>query len=251
MQRDSSCKMLILCSICFRITKTINNLNSREGTNCGHCNSTSRDRQIVYQLHRNVIKRKFIRPFDEFKIIGVSDGYLVSKILTKIYRKNYTNYKYTEDPKLDIKKVPEELFGIADFLICSEVLEHVAPPVEEAFLGLFNLLKNKGKLIFSVPHTDNTHQHIEHFPETLIYNLEEEETSKKLIGVSTLGDEFVFENLVFHGGDGFTIEFRIFSENSVISNLEKVGFHNLLKVNNKRLIGAVWEPWSRVWVCQK
>jgi 2-polyprenyl-3-methyl-5-hydroxy-6-metoxy-1,4-benzoquinol methylase len=37
-------------------------------------------------------------------------------------------------------------------LKCSDVLEHVVPPVENAFCGLSDLLKPNGVLIFSVPY---------------------------------------------------------------------------------------------------
>lgn len=242
--------MIIFCTICFHVSLTDNNNEKREGRNCKRCKSTARDRQVAYQLHKKVLGRLLKNPLREIKIIGISDGYLLAKSISKIYGSWYVNYNYTAEPKLDIKNIPREKFGTADFIICSEVLEHVSPPVSEAFEGLYKLLRENGVLILSVPHGDQYSNHLEHYPINLAYALDETDPLK-LIGTDERGDNFVFDNLTFHGGEGFTVEFRVFSERSLIENLKTAGFSTWASVKNNRIIGAVWEPWSRVWRIDK
>lgn len=78
------------------------------------------------------------------RVVGISDGYRTETILKKIYRTRYRNYHYHQDPHLDISTVPVEFRGTASVICCSEVLEHVAPPVGLAFDGLFSILKPGG-----------------------------------------------------------------------------------------------------------
>ena len=130
------------------------------------------------------------------------------------------------------------------------MLEHVQPPVDLAFAGLYEILKPGGVLVLSVPHGPLNSQHIEHFP--VMKNSEILETPVKVFkGVDLNGKVREFSNLVFHGGAGSTLEFRIFSENSLRNYLTKSGFVNLRVQAHNKLIGASWEPWSRVWTAQK
>jgi fructose-bisphosphate aldolase class II len=58
-------------------------------------------------------------------------------------------------------------------------------------------------------------------------------------------------DLVFHGGAGSTLEYRVFSEDSLRCNLIASGFVNIELQKNYRIFGIVWVPWSRVWIAQK
>jgi len=72
-----------------------------------------------------------------------------------------------------------------------------------------------------------------------------------LRGTDTEGNPQEFGNLVFHGGAGSTLEYRVFSEDSIEEELLACGFVKLEKQGNVRCLGIIWEPWSRVWVAQK
>ena len=153
-------------------------------------------------------------------------------------------------PFLDITKVDEILESSTEIVTCSEVLEHVEPPIDKAFLGLYKLLKPGGWLILSVPHRGAGAAHEEHFP--VMTNSELiNEPFKVLRGIDLEGNNREFTELVFHGGAGATLEYRVFSESSLRSNLEISGFTNIEAQSDKRLFGCIWEPWSRVWVAQK
>ena len=190
-------------------------------------------------------------PFRSLRILGVSDGYLTSTVLTKIYRKHYVNYHYHLDPKLDITEVSVELNWSADIISCSEVLEHVEPPIQKAFLGLYQLLRANGKLVLSVPHTDINGKHVEHFPVMTGSRIFSRESGLVLEGKGPSGELFTFVDLTFHGGIGATLEYRIFSKNSLEQNLEAVGFKKLNSCKNNTFFGVHWEPWSRVWTATK
>jgi SAM-dependent methyltransferase len=190
-------------------------------------------------------------PFRSLRILGVSDGYLTSTVLTKIYRKQYVNYHYHLDPKLDITEVSSHLISTADIISCSEVLEHVEPPIQKAFLGLYQLLRTNGKLVLSVPHTDINGTHVEHFPVMTESRILSRENGLVLEGKGPKGELFAFGDLTFHGGIGATLEYRIFSKNSLEQNLEAAGFKRLKSCNNNIFFGVYWEPWSRVWTATK
>jgi hypothetical protein len=236
------------CSACFRPSFAPEHSIGRESFNCRWCNATSRERAIFLQIHSQYLQRKIKNPTRRLQILGISDGHLTSTILSKIYRKGYTNYHYHLDPKLDITNVPASLFGKADIISCSEVLEHVAPPINKAFEGLYKLLRENGTLVLSVPHTDGFGVHVEHFPVMQNSQLVTEYGVTVLNGEDENGIKLSFRNLIFHGGIGATLEYRVFSEESLVNYLSSAGFSNLRKNRDSKLLGVFWEPWSRVWV---
>ncbi len=239
------------CSACLRPSFAPKDSIGRESFNCHWCNATSRERAIFLQIHCQYLQRKIKNPTKRLSILGISDGHLTSTILSKIYRKNYTNYHYHLDPKLDITNVPASLFGEADIISCSEVLEHVAPPINKAFQGLYMLLKVNGALVLSVPHTDGLGQHVEHFPAMRKSQLITQNGVTVLIGEGANGVKLSFRNLTFHGGIGATLEYRVFSQSSLEENLRAAGFKRSTSLKNRIFFGVIWEPWSRVWVATK
>jgi hypothetical protein len=190
-------------------------------------------------------------PFQNISILGVSDGYLTAHILAKIYRKQYTNFHYHLEPKLDITKVSNNLVGSASIISCSEVLEHVEPPIQMAFDGLFQLLRLGGVLVLSVPHTDVNGKHIEHFPVMKESQILTSDGGSVLWGKSPEGEILQFKELTFHGGVGATLEYRVFSQESLKKSLESSNFKFLKSCKNNLFFGIKWEPWSRVWTATK
>lgn len=242
--------MFFLCVACFSPSKSLTAFSGREGSNCVWCNATARDRAMLINIHLNFLKLLLKKPGKIPKIVGVSDGYLVEKVLKKIYRSRYTNYHYHQEPKLNISDVPRQLYEIADIISCSDVLEHVSPPIGPAFEGLKRILKAEGSLILSVPHGDSSSKHLERFPDMKSYEIIYS-NDPILRVVLPDGSTEEFSNLVFHGGVGSTVEFRIFSQESLEKGLTATGFKNFRRNRNIRMFGIVWEPWSRVWIVKK
>jgi hypothetical protein len=240
--------MTFFCVACLRPSKAKKGTFGREGANCFWCNATSRDRAMLLNIHYAFFSKLLKNPRSVPKIIGVSDGHLIEKILKTVYKSHYQNYHYHQEPKLDITQVPLNLYSSADIVSCTEVLEHVAPPVDLAFSGLRKLLRKNGTIVLSVPHSDSTGVHLEHFPEMTDAQLILDE-KPRLVGNLKNGKKAEFSNLIFHGGVGFTLEYRVFSFHSLKKEILGSGFTEFKLNRNIRAFGIKWESWSRVWIC--
>jgi len=162
--------------------------------------------------------------FPEDKAIrgkGMSDwpGYAVP-----LSRKlGYENTFHHQEPYIDITNVPQSAFGTLDFLIASDVYEHVQPPVRVAFENAYRLLKPGGAFVFSVPYVlDGTT--IEHFPELHEFEMKNEDGRWVLHNVTRDGRRQTFAELNFPGGPGETLEMRIFSLPDLLTLLKTAGF---------------------------
>lgn len=242
--------MYFFCIACFRPSRANKNSLGREGTNCYWCRATSRDRSMLLNIHITFISKVLRNPRRIPKIVGISDGYLMERVLKLLYGPHYTNYHFHQKPRLDITRVNSEFMQKADIISCSEVLEHVAPPVEFAFDGLYTILKSNGVLVLSVPHSDYLGSHIEHFPPMKHFEIFFD-GCPRLVGKLIDGETITFDNLVFHGGIGSTLEFRVFSQSSLENFLLQAGFTSLKKTRNFKILGIDWEPWSRTWSATK
>lgn len=157
--------------------------------------------------------------------IGLSDWQRYAAPLAALY--SYRNTFLDEEPRLDITAPPADLAGRLDFLIASDVFEHVAPPVDRAFDGAFALLKPGGSLIFSVPYVLEP-QTVEHFPELYDFRLIESGGGHRLVNRRRDGGVELFDDLVFHGGPGQTLEMRVFGEADLLARLARAGFVDIV-----------------------
>ncbi len=175
--------------------------------------------------------------------IGMSDSYQYASRLERLLR--YTNTFYHQDPRLDIRDPAPQHLGAYDFVLCSDVFEHVDPPVAQAFANLRRLLKPGGLLVFSVPFAIEGDT-IEHFPELHDYRMVTRSGTYVLINRTADGRTQEFSDLVFHGGPGSTLELRLFSEPALRRELEAAGFVDVT-VQRRPCFpwGIYWnEPWS-------
>jgi SAM-dependent methyltransferase len=153
--------------------------------------------------------------------IGMSDSPQVAERLAEKF--DYTNTFYHQAPFFDVTKPDPRDTGSFDFILSSEVMEHVPPPVEEAFATLSRLLKPSGLLLMTTPYRIDG-QTAEHFPDLHEYSLVSPNGRTMLVNRRLDGRIEVFENLVFHGGHGSTLEMRVFSEESLVQTLQGAGF---------------------------
>ncbi len=135
----------------------------------------------------------------------------------------YTNTFYHKRPRLDICRPDPAMSGTLDFIIASDVFEHIVPPVSRAFENCRRLLKAGGVMVFSVPYAYEGST-VEHFPELHDYRIEKLDGRQVLLNRTTDGREQRFENLSFHGGAGGTLEMRAFSRPDLIREFEQAGF---------------------------
>lgn len=116
----------------------------RDNISCDRCTSGVRTRTIINILSHHFFGTGKIlveTPVDrQKKGLGVSDWNGYASVLEKKFA--YVNTQFHTDPKLDILNIPENMFEQYDFVICSDVLEHVLQPVSKAFDNLYKLLKH-------------------------------------------------------------------------------------------------------------
>lgn len=221
----------------------------REAPSCTACGSTVRMRAVVHLLSRALfgtsLKLADFPRRPDIHGIGLSDWRIYADGLAD--KLDYTNTFLDEPPRLDIRCVDPSLFGSLDFLIASDVFEHVAPPVAVAFANARRLLKPGGVCIFSVPFvTEAGCRTQEHFPELHDFVVLDGPSGKRLINTTARGERQEFDSLVFHGGDGLTLEMRCFSEESLVDEFGRAGFREVVFERESELrFGIYWQhPWS-------
>jgi SAM-dependent methyltransferase len=248
--RDTSSngrKVRFRCNICGDFCSVPAPALQREVPSCDRCGSTVRNRAIVHLLTTELFGRSMAIPElprrRDLVGVGLSDSDNYARRLGDKF--NYTNTFFHQEPRLDIAAVPDDFIRRFDFIIASDVFEHVAPPVSRAFVNARRLLKPHGVLIFSVPYSLEAETR-EHFPDLLDYKLIEVDGSWRLENRTADGRTQVFTDLVFHGGPGSTLEMRLFSRNALMREFVNAGFAGVrIADESQPAYGIVWpEPWS-------
>ena len=171
----------------------------------------------------------------------MSDALQYAGFLEKKF--NYANTYYHQKPMLDIMNPDFTAFSELDFIISSDVFEHVLPPVSTAFNNAFKLLNNKGFLLLTVPYEKKLPQTIERYPEIDEFDLfKDHEGEYFLRNTTQSGVQQLYDNLIFHGGPGSTLEMRRFCETHVLELLEQAGFSDVTIFNNDiEHFGIIWK----------
>ena len=240
-------KVAFRCNVCGAGCHVPSTALSRETPSCHRCGSTVRVRSIIDLLTTELFGRSIALPDlpqrKEIVGIGLSDSECYAQPLA--VKLDYTNTYYHAEPRLDIANVPPDQAERYDFIIASDVFEHVAPPVSRAFANAKRLLKSGGLLIFTVPFT-LAPDTVEHFPELHDYRLVETRQGWLLENRTADGRAQVYTDLVFHGGPGSTLEMRVFSRAALEREFARAGFSRLRVADEaNQEYGIVWpEPWS-------
>lgn len=235
------------CNLCGTRNRVPAALLSREIPSCRACGSTVRFRGIVQLLVRELFGRDSPLPklgrHREIRGMGLTDSGTYADRLASHF--DYVNTHFDREPRLDITEVPEELAGRNQFVISSDVFEHVAPPVQRAFEGARRLLAPRGMLILTVPF-GLAGETIEHYPHLFDYRIEGEGDSAVLHNTTRDGRVQRFDRPVFHGGSGATLEMRCFSRAGVAAELARAGFSRIAFCGEPcPRFGILWpEPWS-------
>ena len=160
----------------------------REESSCDRCGSSLRCRGVIHALSTALFGRSVaIQDFPERPdIVGWGmtdwDGY-ASRLAEKL---SYTNTFYHQEPHLDIMAISDTDNGQLDFLISSDVFEHVTPPVMTAFTNARRLLKPDGIFVLTVPYGLQP-ETIEHFPNLHEFTIVGKGDDRQLINVTVDG----------------------------------------------------------------
>jgi SAM-dependent methyltransferase len=219
----------------------------REVPSCASCRSTVRTRAIAGMLARELFGFDLALP--DFPVlkgirgVGISDSFDYSGRLAAKF--DYRNTEYDRAPRLDIVTPDAREFGTYDFIVCSEVLEHVVAPVETAFSNLSRLLAPAGVLLMTVPYKPEGST-LEHFGPMQDFGVTQVAGRPVLVRRNPTGGYEVFDNLVFHGGSGSTLEMRVFSEQDLRAAILNAGFCSLeIHSGNIPAFGVLHdESWS-------
>lgn len=200
----------------------------REVPGCAKCGSTVRLRSLIALLSRELFGVDLALPdfpvLKGIRAFGMSDPDPLAERLAEKF--DYVNTFYHQEPRLDIVNPAQEHIGRYDFILSSEVLEHVPPPVEHAFANLNRMLKPDGLLLLTAPYKLGNGTE-EHFPDLHQYALAAPGGRTVLVNRRRDGSLEIFENLCFHGGDGSTLEMRVFTEVALKELLAAAGFHSV------------------------
>ena len=237
------------CNVCGAVARCKGADISREADSCSSCHSSVRMRAIVHLVSVALFGKSLALPDfprrPDLRGVGLSDWDVYARGFAS--KLSYTNTYYHQEPLLDITRVPDSMAGTCDFLVSSDVFEHVTPPVSAAFEGAFRLLKPGGTLVLTVPFATDQAETREHFP--LLHHFELlSRSDKSLFLRNTRTDGVVeeFENHVFHRGPGSTLEMRMFSRDALQAELERAGFVDIRFTDEHvSQFGIFWaHPWS-------
>ncbi len=247
-------RLTFTCNVCAALVEAVRDEIDRERPSCERCGSSVRYRSVVHVLSTALFGESI--PLPSFPVrpdisgVGLSDWLGYAEPLAE--KLSYRNTYYHAEPRLDVTDIPRELCATLDFVICSDVLEHVAPPPAPAFRSLFELLKPGGIVVLTVPYGPEGDV-IEHFPDLGEYDVLEFRGRSILVNLTKQGEWQVFEQPVFHGGVGATLEMRVFSRRSLFDFLEDAGFVAAVEYcDDYEPYGILWpKRWSAPFLAQR
>ncbi|HEX5353166.1 MAG TPA: class I SAM-dependent methyltransferase [Rhodanobacteraceae bacterium] len=251
MHRRDDDPIIFRCNICSQENEVPLARLNREEPSCSRCGSTVRARSIIQVLTTELFGRSLRidqigRSGRGLTGIGMScwDGYAMP--LSR--RLSYTNTFYHQKPRLDITHIDPAMEGTLDFVISTDVFEHVVPPISSAFHNVRRLLKPNGVFVFSVPFSHPGGEPVptlEHFPDLRDYEIEARPEGRRLRNTTRSGETQYFDDLVFHGGVGSTLEMRVFTEWSIGQELANAGFDEITICSGSDLRHGVY--WADKW----
>lgn len=231
------------CNICGAANMLDNRQFHRELALCGKCGSNARFRGVIHVLSSIVDEGDDRALCDwpnraDIAGIGMSDWMGYADLLKKKF--SYKNTFYDHHPRLDIQNPDEAQLGKYNFVISTDVFEHILPPLQNGFNNLHALLVPGGSLIFSAPYTRTT-QTVEYYPGINDFEILDFRSEKILLNRDEAGKLQVYDNLIFHGGEGSTLEMRLFCEADILSRLAHAGFEDI-RVHDQPhlLLGYYW-----------
>ena len=236
--------MPFTCNICGHENNDPSAIVHREMLPCAVCRSTPRFRGIVYAFQQHVYgdisaPLDSMAPRRELSGIGMSDWDRYASELERIA--SYRNTFYHQDPFLDITDSESSVqYQDLDFVISSDVLEHVHRPVIDSFRNVRKMLKPGGWFILSVPYLEG-YETLEHYPHLKDYRIIDVAGTWVVVNKRADGQVEMHERPIFHGGEGNVLELRVFGEGDLFATLRGAGFAEIVDLEPEmEEIGYVW-----------
>ena len=235
---------LIFDNVRGRFTRIDPSVIGREATLDVETGSPQRFRALVYALTKGlglhpVLPRNQGR---QLRGIGLSDDQYYARVLQRLF--DYTNTYFHKRPFLDICADDPGYSGL-DFIISSDVFEHLPPPPDVAFRNCNRMLKPGGVLLLTVPYSDRAERTVEHYPSLHHWRLRKRPAVKGgtqeyyIENVNVRGEREVFDQVRFHGGPGQTVEMRIFAKQHLLELAAQNGFSVEIVAEDVPLFG-IW-----------
>jgi SAM-dependent methyltransferase len=229
------------CNICGQKNTQNASTQHREIPDCAGCGSTPRFRGLAFALCENLfgspVRLDALPKHKNIKGIGMSDWEPMVALLNEKF--DHTNTFYHTEPRYDVMRDDPPIFRNLDYVICSEVFEHVLAPLEVGFQNLRRVLKPGGSLIFSTPYT-SAPETSEHFPGMSGFTLEKVDDEWVLHAEHDDGSIRDYDGLIFHGGPGTVLEMRVWSEQHLFGLLKRAGFSEIRAVPFSQSVGYCW-----------
>lgn len=234
------------CNLCGRTVLAPVARLTREESTC-RCGSTVRQRALIHVLSLELFGESLPLPDFPYRpdIVGLDMSGAATYAGGLATKLGFTNTFLHKAPQLDIANLDSACIGRCDFVISSDVFEHVPPPISIAFVNVLRLLKPGGLFVLTVPYNKQGAT-IEHFPELHDYQIEIRNGKRVLVNSTAEEHRQEFNNLVFHGGEGETLEMRVFSESGVVEELLSAGFTDV-RIRRESCLehGVCWpQDWS-------
>lgn len=214
-----------VCNICGTSCSAPLSALLGDGPSCWRCGSSGRFRAVIHGLSRGLWGEDRSLPDfpTEKRIAGIGMTDWIGYACRLERKLSYTNTFYHKEPRIDVTdgaSMPREKY---DFILSSDVMEHVRPPVTQAFANVLSMLKPGGLFVVTVP-CEGVAGIEEHFPNLNEYQIVRFRGSQVLLNCTHEGRLQVFENLIFHGGPGEALEVRRFSRDGLIDTMRATGF---------------------------
>jgi len=213
------------CNLCGHANRVGAARIERETPSCSVCGSTVRFRAIGRLVTREVLGTDDllvdIDPDRSVRGLGLSDAGVYARPLARAF--DYRNTYFHRRPRLDVLDIPDVLHGRFQFVIASDVFEHIVPPVARAFANVRKLLAPRGVFIFTAPFTLEGDT-LEHFPDLHEWRIEQHDQRRRLSNTTLDGRRQTFDDPVFHGGRGTTLEMRVFTLAALRREFATAGF---------------------------
>ncbi|WFU12350.1 hypothetical protein QA646_20790 (plasmid) [Rhizobium sp. CB3090] len=238
-------RITFCCNVCGFSNDLSTAAIHREMLNCVECGSCARFRGVVKAVQQFVFKDatrplNIQPPIPNIRGIGMSDWRGYADEFSRIC--DFQNTYYHMEPFLDVTDaISSTNYTDLDFVVCSEVLEHVLGPVTNSLQNIFGMLKSGGILVLTVPSLEG-YETIEHYPHLQSFEIVHTGGLYSIVNRRPDGAIEHYVNPAFHGGPGTVLEMRIFGEGDLLSMLRHVGFDEILDLPaNDRECGYLWE----------